>query len=748
MQAVSVESIFSGKAEGHKLRWAEVFLLKHVASSENFIQNLRDLVEDARAAQAWLKLKEPKEQQPDYDKFMARLEGYGESFPTNKKISILEHKLNQLVTNNNVLGFMEAVCPWARPGQKNDSFKPQTPRLSLIEGGLRNNSAFFRSKCLSYLTTLVKRESEGEAQLLACIDTMMDFIDKHNPELEDSDNDQEGEKDDVASDALDTAIDCVVATARAIKLLLFMGSKCLTAHQLASAQVLFDILGAKDLRGPQAASNSWHALSIELSKSATFLKGKIGLFETSLHLYRKHLPKLEALHGSLSSNAVVAANGDIPAFYKQQLKEVLLPAISELPSAHCDEVVEKFGAKLIDVVTTVIRLCTQPEAEHSADHPVIDVLAASTSLRELLPLAHTAFPKLLPNWTEVQSKLSDIHDSTLKQTLIGHAMTVAGRVKGGSALAQDEALINDVEKAITEVNMKCAIMTDTLNNHQAGLQSLADDILAAGEVTEGAKSVRLVSMAKIVVDWVQDDVKKQEYKTTLKGQDLFHELAAARGRWEGSGGIASLRAKGDSTLGLTELLSRRQCAVELLEGPSKAGLANARLQAEVDLCATQVAEAKLCIIDTTEGEIATLHKYCAEALEEMQWHRTAEIGNEAFDEFVQGAQSWLASTLGDKLRAEAEKLASTLQKLEDTYAMFAETLDKTKHQYVAMTCNKVSAMVWCVKVIKSISKDEPSNKKKRYASAKLKECDKQEFNDLRPHIPNAVLMRLAEDKGS
>ena len=138
MQAVSVESILSGKAEGHKLRWAEDFLLKHVASSENCIQNLRDLVEDARAAQAWLKLKEPKEQQPDYDKFMARLEGYGESFPTNKKISILEHKLNQLVTNNNVLGFMEAVCPWARPGQQNESFKPQTPRLSLIEGGLRN----------------------------------------------------------------------------------------------------------------------------------------------------------------------------------------------------------------------------------------------------------------------------------------------------------------------------------------------------------------------------------------------------------------------------------------------------------------------------------------------------------------------------------------------------------------------------------------------------------------------------------
>ena len=37
MQAVSVEAILAGRAEGHKLRWADEFLSKHANSSDNCI---------------------------------------------------------------------------------------------------------------------------------------------------------------------------------------------------------------------------------------------------------------------------------------------------------------------------------------------------------------------------------------------------------------------------------------------------------------------------------------------------------------------------------------------------------------------------------------------------------------------------------------------------------------------------------------------------------------------------------------
>lgn len=72
----------AGGAEGHKMRWAETFLSKHEDSNGNCMQVLRDHMEYARAAQAWVKLKEPKEQQPEYEGLLVRLNAYGDSFLT------------------------------------------------------------------------------------------------------------------------------------------------------------------------------------------------------------------------------------------------------------------------------------------------------------------------------------------------------------------------------------------------------------------------------------------------------------------------------------------------------------------------------------------------------------------------------------------------------------------------------------------------------------------------------------------
>ena len=54
MAAVSVEAILAGRAEGHKLRWAEAFLARYPDSNDNAVQVLRDHTEDARAARAWI----------------------------------------------------------------------------------------------------------------------------------------------------------------------------------------------------------------------------------------------------------------------------------------------------------------------------------------------------------------------------------------------------------------------------------------------------------------------------------------------------------------------------------------------------------------------------------------------------------------------------------------------------------------------------------------------------------------------
>ena len=50
MQAVSIESLLSGRPEGHSLRWAIDFVEKHADSTDSAIQALRDHCEDAKSA--------------------------------------------------------------------------------------------------------------------------------------------------------------------------------------------------------------------------------------------------------------------------------------------------------------------------------------------------------------------------------------------------------------------------------------------------------------------------------------------------------------------------------------------------------------------------------------------------------------------------------------------------------------------------------------------------------------------------
>ena len=95
MEGVSIEAALSGRGGsegiGHKLRWAEKFLDLHHENSHQCFQALRDLVSDARAAQALVSVASrlPVEPGLPIAEHLQRLQAHGESFPTTLKVTIM-----------------------------------------------------------------------------------------------------------------------------------------------------------------------------------------------------------------------------------------------------------------------------------------------------------------------------------------------------------------------------------------------------------------------------------------------------------------------------------------------------------------------------------------------------------------------------------------------------------------------------------------------------------------------------------
>ena len=496
MAAVSVEAILAGRAEGHKLRWAQDFLDKHPDSNDNAMQVLRDHMEDARAAQIWRRLREPKEQQPQYENLLQRLNSYGDAFPTQKKLAIIDKKLSQLSANSNVAEYMEAVCPWPRPGKGLSRFKPISPALVCIEGGVAANSGIFRTKVLAYFTTLAKRGPEGEGLLLKCIDEVLGFIDKNNPE---PDSDHEGDVGHEAdADAVDQAIDCIVSTAKALRLLLTMGSSGLSSSHLPSAGYLQEMLVAKDLRGPAAIASPLHALSTELSKCTCFFKEKTRTFEVHMPVYQQYLPPLEDVVSKVSAQAPSPEDGEMLSFFKDPLKSTVLPAIAQLPQGHCDEMLQAFQEKLQTVFEVALAAFKMDPDSTPAGNKA-DVLKTTKSLRGISPLAEQVFPKAAAKWATFQSELGSVHDSTLKAKVVTHVLEVTSKAGSPEALISDKALFTELEDAIVEAGTKFDSPHLAFASHEAAIVGLARHLLGACGLAEAGDRHRCLAS----LDWSQ-----------------------------------------------------------------------------------------------------------------------------------------------------------------------------------------------------------------------------------------------------
>ena len=106
----------------------------------------------------------------------------------------------------------------------------------------RRKRAHFRNKCVACFTSIIKRGEEGEVDMWSCIDSFLQFIERHNPDVHsDDEGDEAGAAGDADVDTLDQAIDCVVSTGKALRLLVLLGREELRwAHfQLLTTWPLF-----------------------------------------------------------------------------------------------------------------------------------------------------------------------------------------------------------------------------------------------------------------------------------------------------------------------------------------------------------------------------------------------------------------------------------------------------------------------------------------------------------------------------
>ena len=264
---ISIEGLLAGRANGHALRWAEEFLKNHLDSTENCAQVLHELL---REAQKLSQMKIATDLATPVDEICQRLNGYGSSFPTKMKFSILDRELIDYQTNHARDKFLEAVWPLCCHGADvHAAFKPVTLLLVSIEGSAGDRAATFRNKIFALFTGMVERGADEESQFLDCLDSVTSFADKHNtaPDCRDDsdavEGPTEGGGDDPVDPAIDDAIDSIMEDVGALRLLLLVGTASLRPTHLHYSNGLREILDGRNFCGQSALASPCHALSIE-----------------------------------------------------------------------------------------------------------------------------------------------------------------------------------------------------------------------------------------------------------------------------------------------------------------------------------------------------------------------------------------------------------------------------------------------------------------------------------------------------
>lgn len=129
------------KPLGVPLRWADTFLKANAESIDPMVGILRAHVEDIKAAIKLSSLNSKKEPE-NCGGLLVQLNEYGDDFPSELKSYVLDRKLNEYTTANDIQGFMTCIVPWRIGGSSAPgSFKPASPLLVDLDGSVAEKAA-------------------------------------------------------------------------------------------------------------------------------------------------------------------------------------------------------------------------------------------------------------------------------------------------------------------------------------------------------------------------------------------------------------------------------------------------------------------------------------------------------------------------------------------------------------------------------------------------------------------------------
>ena len=224
-------------------------------------------------------------------------------------------------------------------------------------------------------------------------------------------------------------------------------------------------------------------------------------------------------------------------------------------------------------------------------------------------------------------------------------------------------------------------------------------------------------------------------------------MCESLGQWRALGDDPATRLKADANhTALKEFLAKHLKAKASIEGKGCNDDASVRLQVAVEESAKEVENAKEALIAAASAKVKAKHDACSDCLQEIEWPCPGAHDSLGWEDFQVKGGSWLNYHGGDSLRTDGQALQSLLDYSIACHQMFGDELGKDINDEVQTTTNKIEALVFTVKAVRSIIGMASDNKRKRYASTKLKDIDKPGFASIRPFLPNAVIEKLEADR--
>ena len=677
---------------------------------------------------------------PEWTKVTKELAMMGESFPTPLKHMVLDKWIGIYSEAKDWAKFMSALLPWHFGEQENDAdFVPSQPMLNAMEGSASDKGSVFGRHVLSKMTAFIRKGQAAHADLMTYLEFVSQFLVDHELQVgSDGEGDQNIDPYDVAADMLTT-----VCTS--IKLLKGAGTSSVDKKLVASASRLDEILCANELVGRSASDSPFVLLSSALHACQEVWAEKIVCWRKHKVAMIKHIPAAIDCVADLGTAKVVGESSCILPMWSAALKEVILPAFTELPLIMYQQYEEQLSEVLSKSICAALKLC-KGEALEAADLKLcggdiakIDKLELTKSLKSFLDdikkyapsigqtlVAETeqSLETIVSNTMQIQtaSTLKDALDEFMKsgkETNKDHWMTLSSKLKEGKANMTDvDTALQPFEDKVYEISVDCMMRWGSCVAADRGiLLSLLEELQSCMTVDFAKENfdadiglcTMLVKAHDAGEDWTKLGIADEE---RLTADPMQLKLLS----WKTS--IEQLKGKKMTAKNLDPEVVNA-CIAE-----HEASLSS--ISAMVLKASSSLADASLLTVTT---HLANVPWPCAEA----------SGGEKGWEAFVENAQmTWLSYAGGDTLLTDAAHMKKHADAWKACAEIWGEELGD-KVGTAALVANKVDALVFSVKAMKAIEKLEKEGsdlKLRRYAKARKHALTQEQHSMMKQFVPD------------